>query len=76
MMWIFKDHQVQIGSIGASLTLAGKWIFDHINPLLGMLAGIGGLIIVAYSIMEKRKRVKIADMELRIKEEELRQLKH
>lgn len=70
------DHQFHLGTFGATLSISGKWIYDNVSPILGLLAAIGGLIIVVYSIIEKSKKNKLLDAELRLRQEELKKLRN
>lgn len=71
---ILKDPLNYIGSIGVTMMLAVEWLATNVTPVLGLIAGIGGLIMLVFSIVEKIKRNRILDMEMRIKNEEHRRL--
>lgn len=71
---ILKDHNVHTGALGTFLVMASKWIAENISPLLGLMAALGGLIVVILSIKEKVKKNRILDAELKIKEHELKKL--
>lgn len=80
---LLHDNQFYWGTFGAMLSITGKVIYDNVSTILGLLATIGGLIIVVFSIIEKSKKNKmidkenrIRDIELEIKQEELRKLRN
>jgi hypothetical protein len=71
---ILKDHSVHMGTLGVTLTLAAKWIFDNISPILGLIAAFGGIIVVALSIAEKIKKNRLLDLEIKREREEIKRL--
>ncbi len=75
MIYALKDPTTYIASIGMILMFAVNWIVDNVNPVLGLLAGLGGLVMIVLSIAEKIKKDKLNSLELKIKEEELKQLR-
>ena len=80
---MLKDPWTYISS-GAILMV--NWLATHLNPIMGFLAGLAGLITLVYGIVEKRKKAKFHEqeesrraeehaLEMEIKRAELERLK-
>ena len=70
MIHIVHDHDVQHAGIGTLIVIASKWIAE-ISPILGLLAAIGGLVVIVLSIKEKMKKNKLLDLQIQQEEEKL-----
>jgi|GEM_PF-6164007 len=69
---IIKDPWTYLSTAAAAMVLAVNWIAEYATPIMGLLAGIGGLAVLLLGILEKRKKNKLLDLEIKIKEAEYR----
>ena len=74
LIQFLKDPWSYIGAIGTSLMLAVDWISTHASPMIGLVGAIMGLIMLVMGIHEKIKKNRLLDKEIRLKDEEYRQL--
>ena len=72
LLHIIKDPINWLGTIGASLMVAVGWIAEYATPILALIAGIGGTLIMILSVLAARKKNRLLDLEIKIKQEEYR----
>lgn len=55
---LVKDPWTFVSMLGISLGVAVQWLAAHINPVITMVAGLLGLILLGLGIVEKYLAVK------------------
>lgn len=69
---ILRDPYSYVAAAGVGLMSSIEYVVNHVNPVLGLLAGIGGLWMLSLSIIEKIKRNRLLDAEYEEWQEEKR----
>jgi hypothetical protein len=68
---ILKDPWTYLST---GMIIAVQWVMAHVNIMFGIIMGLGGIITLVFRIKADMKKSKIQDIELKIKEEELRRM--
>lgn len=57
--------------MGGQILMSISTIITSINLIVGSIAGLLGLVVIIYSILNARKKAKLLDLSIKEKEEEL-----
>jgi hypothetical protein len=60
---VINDSAMPAAIVGTSLTVGIKWIADYASPILALIGGALGIVILCLTIREKVKNLRMMDME-------------
>jgi len=72
LLQIIKDPINWLGTLGATLMVGVGWIAEYATPILALIAGVGGTLVMILSVLAARKRNRLLDIEIKIKQDEHR----
>lgn len=60
---VIQDNAIPAVLVGTSLTVGIRWITEYASPIVALIGGVLGLVILFLTIREKIANYKIMDME-------------